>query len=181
MAQTNVCAEARGLWFRGTAICQTVVDRSILESSKCDNETTGELLSLQRSVHCQSVSWMCKSFASLCFCSFLLASFCYRSRQLPGFYLSARLTRVTGRGHIDINRISGYLPGKIVFFLMQVRGVSFMEYASMPRLASPRDFASCASEVSDGPDDTAICSKFVNCLSRRSDSFAGTCLACDHS
>uniref|UniRef100_A0A383W1K9 6-phosphofructo-2-kinase domain-containing protein n=1 Tax=Tetradesmus obliquus TaxID=3088 RepID=A0A383W1K9_TETOB len=27
---------------------------------------------------------------------------------------------VTGRGHIDINRISGYLPGKIVFFLMQV-------------------------------------------------------------
>jgi len=28
--------------------------------------------------------------------------------------------RVTGRGHIDINRISGYLPGKIVFYLMQV-------------------------------------------------------------
>ncbi|GFR52044.1 hypothetical protein Agub_g14563 [Astrephomene gubernaculifera] len=27
---------------------------------------------------------------------------------------------VTGRGHMDINRISGYLPGKIVFFLMQV-------------------------------------------------------------
>lgn len=36
-------------------------------------------------------------------------------------HLAARLTRVTGRGHIDINRISGYLPGKIVFFLMQVR------------------------------------------------------------
>ena len=31
------------------------------------------------------------------------------------------LHRVTGRGHIDINRISGYIPGKIVFFLMQVR------------------------------------------------------------
>ena len=29
--------------------------------------------------------------------------------------------RVTGRGHIDINRISGYIPGKIVFLLMQVR------------------------------------------------------------
>jgi 6-phosphofructo-2-kinase/fructose-2,6-biphosphatase len=29
---------------------------------------------------------------------------------------------VTGRGHIDINRISGYIPGKIVFFLMQVGG-----------------------------------------------------------
>lgn len=28
---------------------------------------------------------------------------------------------VTGRGYMDINRISGYLPGKIVFFLMQVR------------------------------------------------------------
>ncbi|KXZ48046.1 hypothetical protein GPECTOR_30g141 [Gonium pectorale] len=27
---------------------------------------------------------------------------------------------VTGRGHMDINRISGYIPGKIVFFLMQV-------------------------------------------------------------
>ncbi|KAG2485295.1 hypothetical protein HYH03_015969 [Edaphochlamys debaryana] len=27
---------------------------------------------------------------------------------------------VTGRGHMDVNRISGYLPGKIVFFLMQV-------------------------------------------------------------
>ena len=29
---------------------------------------------------------------------------------------------MTGRGHIDINRISGYIPGKIVFLLMQVRG-----------------------------------------------------------
>ncbi|KXZ51897.1 hypothetical protein GPECTOR_11g330 [Gonium pectorale] len=27
---------------------------------------------------------------------------------------------VTGRGHMDVNRISGYLPGKIVFYLMQV-------------------------------------------------------------
>lgn len=27
---------------------------------------------------------------------------------------------VTGRAHLDINRISGYIPGKIVFFLMQV-------------------------------------------------------------
>ncbi len=26
---------------------------------------------------------------------------------------------VTGRGHMDVNRISGYIPGKIVFFLMQ--------------------------------------------------------------
>lgn len=29
--------------------------------------------------------------------------------------------QVTGRGHMDINRISGYIPGKIVFFLMQAR------------------------------------------------------------
>ena len=29
---------------------------------------------------------------------------------------------VTGRGHMDVNRISGYIPGKIVFFLMQVWG-----------------------------------------------------------
>ncbi|GBF94979.1 bifunctional 6-phosphofructo-2-kinase fructose-2,6-bisphosphate 2-phosphatase [Raphidocelis subcapitata] len=27
---------------------------------------------------------------------------------------------VTGRGHMDVNRISGYIPGKIVFFLMQI-------------------------------------------------------------
>ncbi|PRW44500.1 G8 domain-containing [Chlorella sorokiniana] len=27
---------------------------------------------------------------------------------------------VTGRGYMDVNRISGYLPGKMVFFLMQV-------------------------------------------------------------
>ena len=30
---------------------------------------------------------------------------------------------ITGRGHIDINRISGYIPGKIVFFLMQARAL----------------------------------------------------------
>jgi hypothetical protein len=28
--------------------------------------------------------------------------------------------RVTGRGYMGVNRISGYIPGKIVFFLMQV-------------------------------------------------------------
>jgi len=30
------------------------------------------------------------------------------------------INMVTGRGHLDINRISGYIPGKIVFFLMQI-------------------------------------------------------------
>ena len=34
--------------------------------------------------------------------------------------------RVTGRGYMDVNRISGYLPGKIVFFLMQVGLVACM-------------------------------------------------------
>ena len=29
--------------------------------------------------------------------------------------------RVTGRGYMDVNRISGYIPGKMVFFLMQVK------------------------------------------------------------
>ena len=28
--------------------------------------------------------------------------------------------RVTGKGYMDVNRISGYIPGKMVFFLMQV-------------------------------------------------------------
>ena len=27
--------------------------------------------------------------------------------------------RVTGRGYMDVNRISGYIPGKMVFYLMQ--------------------------------------------------------------
>lgn len=31
------------------------------------------------------------------------------------------LCRVTGHSHLDVNRISGYLGGKIVFFLMQAR------------------------------------------------------------
>ena len=31
--------------------------------------------------------------------------------------------RVTGKGYMDVNRISGYIPGKIVFFLMQARGI----------------------------------------------------------
>jgi len=30
------------------------------------------------------------------------------------------INMVTGRGHMDINRISGYIPGKVVFFLMQI-------------------------------------------------------------
>ena len=33
---------------------------------------------------------------------------------------SAARCRVTGRGYMDVNRISGYIPGKMVFFLMQV-------------------------------------------------------------
>ena len=35
---------------------------------------------------------------------------------------------VTGRGHMDINRISGYIPGKIVFFLMQVIALSLIQF-----------------------------------------------------
>ena len=35
---------------------------------------------------------------------------------------------VTGRGHMDINRISGYIPGKIVFFLMQVIASSLIQF-----------------------------------------------------
>ena len=33
------------------------------------------------------------------------------------------MNRVTGKGYMDVNRISGYIPGKIVFFLMQVWSV----------------------------------------------------------
>ena len=59
---------------------------------------------------------------------------------------------VTGRGYMDINRISGYLPGKIVFFLMQARPPAAMwdpqshaaclrvsvATASAPALSRPR-------------------------------------------
>ena len=39
----------------------------------------------------------------------------------PRHYIKL-IDMVTGRGHMDVNRISGYIPGKIVFFLMQVWG-----------------------------------------------------------
>lgn len=61
------------------------------------------------------------------------------STALP--YLAERTARVTGRGHIDINRISGYLPGKIVFFLMQVRRVSGIGVCHGAAPAQSRDFA----------------------------------------
>ncbi len=35
--------------------------------------------------------------------------------------VGAQCGRVTGRGYMDVNRISGYIPGKMVFFLMQAR------------------------------------------------------------
>ncbi len=37
---------------------------------------------------------------------------------------------VTGRGYMDINRISGYIPGKIVFFLMQARRPGYLSFTS---------------------------------------------------
>ncbi|KAG1677472.1 hypothetical protein FOA52_001928 [Chlamydomonas sp. UWO 241] len=36
------------------------------------------------------------------------------------FHYIKLIDMVTGRGYLDINRISGYIPGKLVFFLMQV-------------------------------------------------------------
>ncbi|GAX82741.1 hypothetical protein CEUSTIGMA_g10167.t1 [Chlamydomonas eustigma] len=36
------------------------------------------------------------------------------------FHYIKLIDMVTGRGYMDINRISGYIPGKLVFFLMQV-------------------------------------------------------------
>lgn len=37
------------------------------------------------------------------------------------FHYIKLIDMVTGRGNMDVNRISGYIPGKLVFFLMQVR------------------------------------------------------------
>lgn len=48
-----------------------------------------------------------------------------RSRLSFARFLTSRpRRRVTGRGYMDINRISGYLPGKIVSYFMQVRPVT---------------------------------------------------------
>jgi hypothetical protein len=41
---------------------------------------------------------------------------------------------VTGRGHLDINRISGYLPGKIVGFLLQVGKRQLIVYQQPPSI-----------------------------------------------
>jgi len=41
---------------------------------------------------------------------------------------------VTGRGHLDINRISGYLPGKIVGFLLQVGQRQSIVYQQPPSI-----------------------------------------------
>jgi hypothetical protein len=39
----------------------------------------------------------------------------------------------SGRGHMDINRISGYLPGKLVFYLMQVSHPGSLTITNSPR------------------------------------------------
>lgn len=36
------------------------------------------------------------------------------------FHFIKLIDMVTGRGYLDINRISGYIPGKLVFYLMQI-------------------------------------------------------------
>jgi 6-phosphofructo-2-kinase/fructose-2,6-biphosphatase len=36
------------------------------------------------------------------------------------FHYIKLIDHTTGRGYLDINRISGYIPGKLVFYLMQV-------------------------------------------------------------
>jgi 6-phosphofructo-2-kinase len=49
---------------------------------------------------------------------------------------------VTGRGYMDINRISGYLPGKIVFFLMQASPFRPNWLSLSPRAALASDLMS---------------------------------------
>ncbi|KAL6745907.1 6-phosphofructo-2-kinase-domain-containing protein [Haematococcus lacustris] len=48
----------------------------------------------------------------------------YESITDRRYHFIKLIDMVTGRGHMDINRISGYIPGKLVFFLMQVCKVS---------------------------------------------------------
>ena len=51
-------------------------------------------------------------------------------------------SRVTGRGYMDVNRISGYIPGKMVFFLMQAR-THVIALPSCPSMASTHRQDSC--------------------------------------
>ena len=44
----------------------------------------------------------------------------YEPCEDRSFHFIKLIDMVTGRGYLDINRISGYIPGKLVFFLMQV-------------------------------------------------------------
>lgn len=50
--------------------------------------------------------------------------------------------RVTGKGYMDVNRISGYIPGKMVFFLMQVTS---LRITSRYRHVAPFFLPKCAS------------------------------------
>ena len=54
--------------------------------------------------------------------------------------------RVTGKGYMDVNRISGYIPGKIVFFLMQARGFCF--HTALP--------ANCGADVHQPREQTSL-------------------------
>lgn len=60
---------------------------------------------------------------------------------------------VTGRGYMDINRISGYIPGKIVSFLMQV--------CPHARCALAHFLGSAALTPADTQENVCKCSKVV--------------------
>ena len=67
----------------------------------------------------------CSLFAALLLVHALHSPVCCMLRALHAFLLQPILLVAgclwipAGRGYMDVNRISGYLPGKMVFFLMQ--------------------------------------------------------------
>ena len=78
--------------------CAAPHHRQFKWSLACDDDSSAR--SCEMRSKCISKS-MCAAV-----CSTVCAALCYR---------------VTGKGYMDVNRISGYIPGKIVFFLMLVR------------------------------------------------------------
>lgn len=70
---------------------------------------------------------------------------------------------VTGRGYMDINRISGYIPGKMVFFLMQVSVINlFSSYVFDIQYAIASQKYRFGWKNLDRNPSQALCS--VNCI-----------------
>lgn len=82
---------------------------------------------------------------------------------------------VTGRGHLDINRISGYLPGKIVGFLLQVGKRQSIVYQQPPSIPVDHHFNMYTPAIHCTPITTQ-CYSLNSAAAARSQT---TCILCN--